>query len=168
MRGGGNRTLRFDVHFRDFDKNYVDLGATGPTVGDLLVFQDTLFDPVSHQQAGIEGGSCAITGVQNEFRTHCVGASPSPAGRSASGFGDRCSGQASCGRRSNRQDDQGASGTLTLVENGDGTRTGQDDGTGQDSTGKDGGKAEDDNDEGHGLRGGLQARERHVQAHRRK
>ncbi len=129
-QSGGNRTLRFDVHFRDFDKNYVDLGATGPTVGDLLVFQDTLFDPASHQQAGIENGSCTITDVQNEFRTHCVG-SVSIAGGQISFQGSATDAPVKPLSVVGGTDKyQGASGTLTLMENGDGTNSGQDDGTG--------------------------------------
>ena len=129
-QGGGNHTLRFDVHFRDFNKNYVDLGAAGPTVGDLLVFQDKLFDPVSHQQVGTEGGTCTITDVQNGLHTHCVGTAALTGGQiSFQGLATDAAVKplAVVGGTDKYQ---GAAGNLTLVENGDGTNTGQDDGTG--------------------------------------
>jgi hypothetical protein len=129
-QGGGNRTLRFDVHFRDFTKNYVDLGAGGPTVGDLLVFQDKLFDPVSHQQVGTQGGTCTITDVQDGLHTHCVGTVALAGGQvSFQGLATDAAVKplAVVG---GTDKDRGAAGKLTLVENGDGTNTGQDDGTG--------------------------------------
>lgn len=129
-QGGGNHTLRFDVHFRDFNKNYVDIGAPGPTVGDLLVFRDRLFDPVSHQQVGVEGGTCTITDVQAGFQTHCVGTVMLADGQICfQGLATDAAVKplAVVGGTGKYQ---GASGVLTLVENGDGTNTGQDDGTG--------------------------------------
>jgi hypothetical protein len=128
----GHGTLRFDVQFRDFDKNYLDLGGQGPTVGDLLVFQDRLIDPVSHQQVGVEGGTCTVTDVlQAGFQTHCVGTvSLDGAGQiSFQGLVTNAPVKplAVVGGTGKYR---GASGELTLLENGDGTDTGQDDGTG--------------------------------------
>ena len=128
---GGNSTLRFDVHFRDFDKNYVDLGGEGPTVGDLLVFQDKLIDSGTHQQVGVEGGTCTVTAVlQAGFQTHCVGTVKLADGQiSFQGLATDAPVKplAVVG---GTDEYRGASGELILVENGDGSNTGQDDGTG--------------------------------------
>ncbi len=128
---GGNSTLRFDVHFRDLDKNYVDLGDEGPTVGDLLVFQDTLIDSSTHRQVGVEGGTCTVAAVlQSGFQTHCVGTVELADGLiSFQGLATDAPVKplAVVGGTDGYR---GASGELTLVENGDGSNTGQDDGTG--------------------------------------
>jgi hypothetical protein len=127
----GNSTLRFGVHFRDFDRNYVDLGGEGPTVGDLLVFQDKLIDSGTHQQVGVEGGTCTVTAVlQAGFQTHCVGTVQLADGQiSFQGLATDAPVKplAVVG---GTDEYRGASGELILVENGDGSNTGQDDGTG--------------------------------------
>jgi len=66
-------TLEFEVNFRPFQDNYVDIGETGFTVGDLLVFQDDLLDKAG-AAAGIQGGTCTITAfLPGGLQTHCVG-----------------------------------------------------------------------------------------------
>ena len=65
--------LRFDIAFRPFQENFVDVGTPGPGVGDMLVFQDRILD--HGRQVGVEGGTCTITALLagGHFQTHCVG-----------------------------------------------------------------------------------------------
>ena len=123
--------LTFDVGLRDFDKNYVDIGTAGPGVGDLLVFQDRIFREGTKTKIGVEGGSCIVTALLRKgFQTHCTGTvslgrgqisfqglvtdAPRKAMAVVGGTGAY----------------EGAGGELILVENGDGTNSGKDDGTG--------------------------------------
>jgi len=66
--------LNFNVVFRPFPENYIDLGEPGPGIGDLIVFQDTLTDLTGHH-LGVQGGSCVITAVlpPDDFQTECLG-----------------------------------------------------------------------------------------------
>ncbi len=82
--GTDGRVLRFDIQFRPFEENYVDVGSPGPGIGDMLVFQDQILDRQSGQQVGVEAGSCTITAViDTGFQTHCVGTVSLPAGQIA-------------------------------------------------------------------------------------
>ena len=77
------RVLRFDILFRPFEENYVDVGSPGPGIGDMLVFQDQILDRQG-QQVGFEAGTCTITAViDSGFQTHCVGTVSLPAGQIA-------------------------------------------------------------------------------------
>ena len=74
-------TLDFAVQFRPLMENYVDLGAAWFSVGDLLVFQDTLLDQKG-ATVGTQGGACTITAVLPDgFQTHCVGTASLPDGQ---------------------------------------------------------------------------------------
>ena len=122
--------LRFDVGLRDFQKNYVDIGTAGPGVGDLLVFQDRVFRKGTKTKIGVEGGSCIVTALLGKgFQTHCTG-TVSLAGGQISFQGLVTDAprkvMAVVGGTGNYD---GAAGELTLVENGDGTNSGKDDGT---------------------------------------
>jgi hypothetical protein len=58
------RTLQFDVQFSP--ASYTDLGESGPSAADVIVFHDTLFQ--NGQQVGDEVGSCVVvdpTGLSN-------------------------------------------------------------------------------------------------------
>ena len=112
------------------DTNYVDIGAPGPSVGDLLVFNDGLFDPVSHRRVGAESGVCTIVDVLAGPQTSCVGAAKLTAGQisfQGSATDAPVKPLAVVGGSGSYQ---GASGEFTLIENGDGTNSGKDDGTG--------------------------------------
>jgi hypothetical protein len=65
--------LRYDIAFRPFEENVVDVGTPGAGVGDMLVFQDRILD--RGRQVGVEGGVCTITALLDggHFQTHCVG-----------------------------------------------------------------------------------------------
>ncbi len=130
-RDAAKHSLKFDVKFRDFQKNYLDLGAPGPTVGDLIVFQDRLFSTDRHRQVGVQGGTCTVTSVPPAvLQIHCVGTASLPGGQiSFEGLATDAPVKllAVVGGTGGYQ---GVSGEATLVENGDGTGTGQDDGTG--------------------------------------
>ena len=77
----GGRVLEFDLGLRDFDENYVDIGAAGPGVGDLLVFQDRVWGKGTHTEVGVQGGSCTVTALlEDGFQTHCVGTVSLPRG----------------------------------------------------------------------------------------
>ena len=77
------RVLRFDILFRPFEENYVDVGSPGPGIGDMLVFQDQILDRQG-RQVGFEAGTCTITAViDTGFQTHCVGTVSLPAGQIA-------------------------------------------------------------------------------------
>ena len=82
--GTDGRVLRYDIQFRPFEENYVDVGSPGPGIGDMLVFQDQILDRHSGQQVGVEAGTCTITAViDTGFQTHCVGTVSLPAGQIA-------------------------------------------------------------------------------------
>ena len=75
--------LRYDIRFRPFAENYVDVGSPGPGIGDMLVFQDQILDRRG-RQVGVEGGTCTITALLADgFQTHCVGTVSLPAGQIA-------------------------------------------------------------------------------------
>ena len=65
--------LRYDIAFRPFQENFVDVGTPGPGVGDMLVFQDRILD--HGRQVGVQGGTCTITALLagGHFQTRCVG-----------------------------------------------------------------------------------------------
>lgn len=65
--------LRYEIAFRPFGENYVDVGTPGPGIGDMLVFQDRILD--HGRQVGVQGGTCTVTALLEEghFQTHCVG-----------------------------------------------------------------------------------------------
>jgi hypothetical protein len=75
--------LRYDIAFRPFEENVVDVGTPGPGIGDMLVFQDRILD--HGRQVGIEGGTCTITALLPgaHFQTHCVGTVSLAAGQIA-------------------------------------------------------------------------------------
>ena len=75
--------LRYDIAFRPFGENYVDVGTPGAGIGDMLVFQDRILD--HGRQVGVEGGTCTVTALLEEghFQTHCVGTISLPAGEIA-------------------------------------------------------------------------------------
>lgn len=75
--------LRYDIAFRPFGENYVDVGTPGAGIGDMLVFQDRILD--HGRQVGAEGGTCTVTALLEEghFQTHCVGTISLPAGEIA-------------------------------------------------------------------------------------
>jgi len=75
--------LRYDIAFRPFGENYVDVGTPGPGVGDMLVFQDRILDHGRH--VGVQGGTCTVTELlaEGHFQTHCVGTVSLPAGQIA-------------------------------------------------------------------------------------
>jgi hypothetical protein len=75
--------LRYDIAFRPFDENYVDVGTPGAGVGDMLVFQDRILD--HGRQVGVQGGTCTITALLDggHFQTHCVGTVSLPGGQIA-------------------------------------------------------------------------------------
>jgi hypothetical protein len=78
-----NTVLRYDIAFRPFPENFVDVGTPGPGIGDMLVFQDRILD--HGRQVGIEGGTCTITALLPgaHFQTHCVGTVSLAAGQIA-------------------------------------------------------------------------------------
>jgi hypothetical protein len=125
----GGRVLEFDLGLRDFDENHVDIGTTGPGVGDLLVFQDQVWRKGTHTEIGVQGGSCTVTALlENGFQTHCVGTVSLPRGQiSFQGLVTDAPTKllAIVGGTGAYQ---AAAGELTFVENGDGT--GNNDGTG--------------------------------------
>lgn len=116
-------TLDFAVQFRPLMENYVDLGAAGFSVGDLLVFQDTLLDQKG-ATAGTQGGACTITAVLPDgFQTHCVGTASLPDGQiSVQGLTSNAPVKplAVTGGTGTYQ---AATGDLILTENGDDTGT---------------------------------------------
>ena len=75
--------LRYDIAFRPFQENFVDVGTPGPGVGDMLVFQDRILD--HGRQVGVEGGTCTITALLDggHFQTNCVGTVSLAAGQIA-------------------------------------------------------------------------------------
>ena len=75
--------LRYDIAFRPFQENVVDVGTPGPGIGDMLVFQDRILD--HGRQVGVEGGACTITALLDggHFQTHCVGTVSLAAGQIA-------------------------------------------------------------------------------------
>jgi len=75
--------LRYDIAFRPFQENVVDVGTPGPGIGDMLVFQDRILD--RGRQVGVQGGACTITALLagGHFQTHCVGTVSLPAGQIA-------------------------------------------------------------------------------------
>ena len=98
------RVLRFDILFRPFEENYVDVGSPGPGIGDMLVFQDQILDRQG-RQVGFEAGTCTITAViDTGFQTHCVGTVSLP-GRTdrLPGTGDKCAGEGDGDRRGYRE-----------------------------------------------------------------
>jgi Allene oxide cyclase barrel like domain len=113
--------LRYDIAFRPFDQNVVDIGTPGPGVGDLLVFQDRILD--RGRQVGIQGGSCTITALLpgDHFQTHCVGTIVLPGGQIAfqglvtDAPEKRMAVVGGTGRF------RAAAGELTVLENGDDT-----------------------------------------------
>jgi len=109
------------VQFRPLMENYVDLGGAGFSVGDLLVFQDTLLDQKG-ATVGTQGGTCTITAVLPDgFQTHCVGTASLPDGRiSFQGLTSNAPAKplAVTGGTGTYQ---AATGDLTLTENGDDT-----------------------------------------------
>ena len=116
-------TLDFAVQFRPLMENYVDLGAAWFSVGDLLVFQDTLLDQKG-ATVGTQGGACTITAVlPNGFQTHCVGTASLPDGQiSFQGLTSNAPVKplAVTGGTGTYQ---AATGDLILTENGDDTGT---------------------------------------------
>ena len=118
-----SNTLDFAVQFRPLMENYVDLGGAGFSVGDLLVFQDTLLDQKG-ATVGTQGGTCTITAVLPDgFQTHCVGTASLPDGRiSFQGLTSNAPVKplAVTGGTGAYQ---AAFGDLTLTENGDDTGT---------------------------------------------
>ena len=116
-------TLDFAVQFRPLMENYVDLGATWFSVGDLLVFQDTLLDQKG-ATVGTQGGACTITAVLPDgFQTHCVGTASLPDGQiSFQGLTSNAPVKplAVTGGTGTYQ---AATGDLILTENGDDTGT---------------------------------------------
>jgi hypothetical protein len=123
--------LRFDLGLRDFQKNYVDIGTAGPGVGDLLVFQDRVFRKGTKTKVGVQGGSCIVTALLGKgFQTHCTG-TVSLAGGQITFQGLVTDAprkvMAVVGGTGNYES---AAGELIFVENGDGTNSGKDDGTG--------------------------------------
>jgi hypothetical protein len=75
--------LRYDIAFRPFAENYVDVGTPGAGIGDMLVFQDQILD--RGRQVGIQGGTCTVTALLagGHFQTHCVGTVSLPGGQIA-------------------------------------------------------------------------------------
>jgi hypothetical protein len=75
--------LRYDIAFRPFEENVVDVGTPGAGVGDMLVFQDRILD--HGRQVGVEGGTCTITALLEggHFQTNCVGTVSLAAGQIA-------------------------------------------------------------------------------------
>ena len=75
--------LRYDIAFRPFEQNFVDVGTPGPGIGDMLVFQDRILD--HGRQVGVQGGTCTITALLDggHFQTHCVGTVSLPGGQIA-------------------------------------------------------------------------------------
>jgi hypothetical protein len=116
-------TLDFAVQFRPLMENYVDLGTAGFSVGDLLVFQDTLLDQKG-ATVGTQGGFCTITAVLPDgFQTHCVGTASLPEGQiSFQGLTSNAPVKplAVTGGTGTYQS---ATGDLILTENGDDTGT---------------------------------------------
>jgi hypothetical protein len=78
-----NTVLRYDIAFRPFPENFVDVGTPGPGIGDMLVFQDRILD--HGRQVGVEGGTCTITALLPgaHFQTNCVGTVSLAAGQIA-------------------------------------------------------------------------------------
>jgi allene oxide cyclase len=116
-------TLEFGVNFRPFQDNYVDIGETGFTVGDLLVFQDDLLDGAGNA-AGIQGGTCTITAfLPGGLQTHCVGtASLSDGQISFQGLATDAPVKPLAVTGGTGKYDA-ATGEVTLTEHGDGTGT---------------------------------------------
>ncbi|HEY7102328.1 MAG TPA: hypothetical protein VH573_11880 [Mycobacteriales bacterium] len=75
--------LRYDIAFRPFQENFVDVGTPGAGIGDMLVFQDRILD--HGRQVGVQGGTCTITALLDggHFQTHCVGTVSLAAGQIA-------------------------------------------------------------------------------------
>ena len=78
-----NTVLRYDIAFRPFEENVVDVGTPGGGIGDMLVFQDRILD--HGREVGVEGGTCTITALLagGHFQTNCVGTVSLPAGQIA-------------------------------------------------------------------------------------
>jgi hypothetical protein len=78
---GGLKSIRLDVHSRPFAQNYVDVGASGPGVGDQSVFQDVLRN-ARKQRVGFEVGSCVFTALHSvHVQTECLGTAFLPGGQ---------------------------------------------------------------------------------------
>ena len=115
--------LRYDIAFRPFGENYVDVGTPGAGIGDMLVFQDRILD--HGRQVGVQGGTCTITALLEGgyFQTHCVGTVSLAAGQIAfqglvTDAPDKH--MAVVGGTGRYRD---AGGDLTVFENGDDTGT---------------------------------------------
>jgi hypothetical protein len=65
--GTDGHTLAFAVTFSPF--NYTDLGATGPSAADVIVFHDKL--RMGHEAVGDEVGSCTL--VDARGLANCTG-----------------------------------------------------------------------------------------------
>ena len=69
--GHGKRTLRLVAHENQFE--FLDLGASGPSLGDELVFSETLFK--NGREVGVSGVVCTVTQVMPPYDVltlHCV------------------------------------------------------------------------------------------------
>ena len=54
---GGARSFKLDLRFGE--DPFIDVGASGPSLGDLRVLDDRLFR--GNRQVGRDGGSCVVT-----------------------------------------------------------------------------------------------------------
>jgi hypothetical protein len=72
QQGGGRGAKTIRLTATEVAFNYLDLGDKGPTLGEQIVFADTL----SHagKMVGEDGGTCTVTRVvsQSGLTTHCV------------------------------------------------------------------------------------------------
>jgi hypothetical protein len=69
--GKGKRTLR--VVATEVQEEFVDVGAPGPSMGDMVVFSEVL--SVRGREVGMSGGVCTVTEAIPPYTTltlHCV------------------------------------------------------------------------------------------------
>jgi len=115
---GNGRTLTFDVEFSP--TSYTDLGDPGFSGGDVIVFNDALFE--DGEQVGHEVGSCVL--VDTNGTANCTGVvTLDGRGTIAFAFENAPPPEKVLAITGGSGEFRSAGGEGTLVENGDGTGT---------------------------------------------